>query len=175
MDGALAWPSGAAGWSVDSRRRPETVGFVAPLRTRHMNDESGRDRAGKTVLAPRGPADTPRPFGPPVRRPLPAADRPTPGWRSADIVRAVALAIVVVAGAIALWEASTVVLVVFLGVLFGLAISSGVDRLVRLHIPRGLGAVIVVVAVAWILALIGALIAPTLTEQGREIRSRLPD
>src|SRR5581483_7085972 len=83
-----------------------------------------------------------------------------PGWRTVDIARATAVALFVVATAVGLWKASTVVLVVFLGVLFGLAISSGVDRLVRLHIPRGLGAVIVVVAVAWILAL---------------IRSRLPD
>jgi predicted PurR-regulated permease PerM len=97
------------------------------------------------------------------------------GWRSADIVRAVSIAIAVACAAIGLWEASTIVFTVFLGVLFGLAISSGVDRLARLHIPRGLGALVVILGVAGILGLIGALIAPTLAEQGREIQSRLPE
>lgn len=98
-----------------------------------------------------------------------------PGWRSADIVRAVALGTAVVAAAIGLWEFSTVVFVVFLGVLFGLAISSGVDYLARARIPRGIGALMVVLAVAGILALIGASIAPTLNDQIHEIESRLPD
>jgi predicted PurR-regulated permease PerM len=98
-----------------------------------------------------------------------------PGWRSADIVRAVALGVAVVAAAVGLWNASTVVFTVFLGVLFGLAISSGVDYLARLHIPRGIGAFVVVLAVAGLLGLIGASIAPTVTSQLREIQSRLPD
>lgn len=97
------------------------------------------------------------------------------GWRSADIVRAVALGVAVVAAAIGIWNASTVVFTVFLGILFGLAISSGVDYLVRLHIPRGIGAFVVVLAVGGILALIGASIAPTVSSQLHEIQSRLPD
>lgn len=97
------------------------------------------------------------------------------GWRSADVVRAVSLGVMVVAAAVGLWEASTVVFTVFFGVLFGLAISSGVDRLARWRVPRGLGAVIVVLGVAGVLALIGASIAPTITDQVHEIQSRLPD
>jgi predicted PurR-regulated permease PerM len=100
---------------------------------------------------------------------------PRPGWRSADVVRAVALGLGVIASAVAIWEASTVVFTVFLGVLFGLAISSGVDQLARLHIPRGLGAFIVVLGFVGILSLIGLLIAPTVAEQGREIESRIPE
>src|SRR5579862_8735086 len=108
-------------------------------------------------------------------RPSVPGGPPRPGWRSADVVRAVALGLGVVAGAVALWEASTIVFTVFLGVLFGLAISSGVDRLARLHVPRGLGAFIVVLGFAGILSLIGLSIAPTLADQGREIESRVPE
>jgi predicted PurR-regulated permease PerM len=97
------------------------------------------------------------------------------GWRSRDILRAAALGLGVLAVAVGVWEASTVVFTVFLGILFGLAIASGVDQLARLRIPRGLGALIVVLAVAGLLTLLGALMAPVLSEQGREIRSRLPE
>ncbi len=97
------------------------------------------------------------------------------GWRSADIVRAAALGTAVVAAAIGLWEASTVIFTVFLGALFGLAISSGVDLLARLRIPRAIGALLVVLGVAGLLALIGAAIAPTVGDQVREIQSRLPE
>jgi predicted PurR-regulated permease PerM len=97
------------------------------------------------------------------------------GWRSRDIIRAAALTIAVLALAVAIWEASTVLFTVFLGILFGLAISSGVDQLARLRIPRGLGALMVVLAVVGLLTLAGALMAPVLSEQGREIRARLPE
>ncbi len=97
------------------------------------------------------------------------------GWRSRDIIRAAALGIGVLAVAVGVWESSSVLFTVFLGILFGLAISSGVDQLARLRIPRGLGALIVVLAAAGALALLGALMAPVLSEQGREIRSRLPE
>ena len=97
------------------------------------------------------------------------------GWRSRDIIRAAALTIAVLAVAVAIWEASTVLFTVFLGILFGLAISSGVDQLARLRIPRGIGALLVVLAVVGLLTLTGALMAPVLSEQGREIRARLPE
>jgi predicted PurR-regulated permease PerM len=122
-----------------------------------------------------GALSAPRSRSPAVSRKTSETEHRRPGWRSADIVRAVALGVVVVAAAIGLWNASTVVFTVFLGILFGLAISSGVDYLTRLHIPRGLGAPIVVLAVAGVLALIGASIAPTINDQLREIQSRLPD
>jgi predicted PurR-regulated permease PerM len=97
------------------------------------------------------------------------------GWRSRDIIRAAALTIAVLALTVAIWEASTVLFTVFLGILFGLAISSGVDQLARLRIPRGIGALLVVLAVVGLLTLTGALMAPVLSEQAREIRSRLPE
>ena len=97
------------------------------------------------------------------------------GWGSGEIVRATAIVVAVVAGAVGFWLASTVVFTVFLGVLFGLAISDVAGRLVRFHIPRPLGALMVVVGSVGLLVLIGILLAPTLTAQGREIRSRLPE
>jgi predicted PurR-regulated permease PerM len=96
-------------------------------------------------------------------------------WSSGDIIRATALVIGVTAFAVALWLASTVVFCVFLGVLFGLPISDIAGRLTRFYIPRALGALLVVVLGAGLLTLTGALMAPTLAEQAREIRSRLPD
>jgi predicted PurR-regulated permease PerM len=97
------------------------------------------------------------------------------GWRSRDIIRAAALGVGVLALAVGIWEASTVLFTVFLGILFGLAISSGVDQLSRLRIPRGIGALLVVLAAIGLFTLAGALMAPVLGEQGREIRSRLPE
>lgn len=97
------------------------------------------------------------------------------GWRSNDIFRAATITVAVVGAAVGLWEASNVVFTVFLGVLFGVAISSGVDRLERLHVPRGIGALLILSAALGILVLIGALMAPVLSEQGREVRSRLPE
>jgi predicted PurR-regulated permease PerM len=107
--------------------------------------------------------------------PTPRLAAGSSGWGSADIARGAAIMVAVVAAAVGLWAASTIVLTVFLGVLFGLAISSGVDVLARLRIPRGLGALMVVLGVAGVLALLGAMIAPTVGVQAREIQSRLPE
>jgi predicted PurR-regulated permease PerM len=91
------------------------------------------------------------------------------------VVRTTVVVIAVVAGALALWYASTIVLFVFLGVLLGLPLVAGVDRLKRYHIPRPLGALILVVAILACLAGLGASMAPTLSEQAGEIQSRLPE
>ena len=72
------------------------------------------------------------------------------------------------------WIASPLFLAAFLGVLFGLAVEGGVDRLQRLRIPRGLGAFLIVFAFYGALVGLGAWMAPTLREQGAELRTRLP-
>jgi predicted PurR-regulated permease PerM len=59
-------------------------------------------------------------------------------------------------------------------VLFGLAVEGGVDRLQRFRIPRGIGAALIVVAFFALLFGLGAWMAPTLREQARELRTRLP-
>ena len=99
----------------------------------------------------------------------------TPGWRSRDIVRAAALVIAVVAAARGLWYASTVIFAVFLGVLFGLGLGAGVDRLQRFHVPRGIAAPTLLLAIIAAIVGLGALTAPTLTTQVRELQSRAPE
>jgi predicted PurR-regulated permease PerM len=132
----------------------------------------GRADPGRSKAASHDKASQDKPE--PHERRAPAPPQSS-GWRSRDIIRAAALGIGVLALAVGVWESSTVLFTVFLGILFGLAISSGVDQLARLRIPRGLGALIVVLAAAGVLTLLGALMAPVLSEQGREIRSRLPE
>jgi predicted PurR-regulated permease PerM len=73
------------------------------------------------------------------------------------------------------WFANLLVLTAFLGVLFGLAVSSGVDRLTRWRLPRGLSAALIVICFFASLFGFGAWMAPTLHAQGIELRRRLPD
>ena len=74
-----------------------------------------------------------------------------------------------------LWVAHELFFVVFLGTLFGLAVSSAVDRLERFRIPRGIGAAMVVIGFLAILGGFGAWMAPTLRQQSRELRVKLPE
>jgi predicted PurR-regulated permease PerM len=97
------------------------------------------------------------------------------GWRSTDILRTAALVIAMYVALQLLWFANALVLTTFLAVLFGLAVSAGVDRLERLRIPRGLGAAMIVLSFFGLLVLLGLAMAPTLREQGAELRRRLPE
>src|SRR4029079_6896693 len=90
-------------------------------------------------------------------------------WRSGDILRATALVTSHVLALVLLWVASDIVLTAFLGVLFGLAVGAGADRLTRLRIPRGVGAALVAFGFIGILYAIGAAIAPTVREQATEL------
>jgi predicted PurR-regulated permease PerM len=97
------------------------------------------------------------------------------GWRNADVLRATALVIAVYLAARLFWMASPLFFVAFLGILFGLAVASGVDHLARFRIPRGLGAALIVIAFFGLLIGFGAWMAPTIRSQATEIRHRLPD
>jgi predicted PurR-regulated permease PerM len=97
------------------------------------------------------------------------------GWQSRDVLRAAALAIALYVALRLFWYAYELFFVVFLGVLFGLAVSSAVDRLRRFRIPRGIGAAIVVVGFYALLGGFFAWMAPTLRHQSRELRTRLPE
>lgn len=97
------------------------------------------------------------------------------GWQSRDIVRATALAMGLYFGARLVWMAHPLFLVAFLGVLFGLAVSSGVDRLTRWRIPRGVGAALIVITFIGALVGFGAGVAPVLRTQGVELRKKLPE
>ncbi len=73
------------------------------------------------------------------------------------------------------WFTNQLFLVSFLGILFGLAVSAGVDQLQRwLHIPRGLGAFLVVFGFLAILAGFFAWSGPALAAQSRELKTKLP-
>lgn len=97
------------------------------------------------------------------------------GWRNADVLRAAALVIAVYLSVRLFWLANPLFFTAFLGILFGLAVAAGVDRLARFHIPRGVGAALIVVAFFGLLFGFGAWMAPTIRAQATELRHRLPD
>lgn len=97
------------------------------------------------------------------------------GWRSRDVVRTAALVLAMYLALRLLWLANALFLTVFLGVLFAIAISAGVDRLQRFRIPRGVGAALIVIAFLSLLGGFGAWVAPTLRSQGTELRQKLPE
>lgn len=97
------------------------------------------------------------------------------GWRSRDVARAAALALGVYWLAKLFWVANPLFLTAFLGVLFGLAVSAGVDRLARVPIPRGAKAGLIVLTFIAALVGFGAAVAPTLREQGGELQRKIPE
>jgi predicted PurR-regulated permease PerM len=133
----------------------------------------------------RGPAGDPQANAtdPARRRSLPSAEvgrgevrhRRQTGWRSRDVVRTAALVLAMYLVLRLIWFANALFLTLFLGVLFGIAVSAGVDRLQRLRVPRGMGAALIVVAFFALLAGFGAWVAPTLRAQGTELKQKLPE
>ena len=99
---------------------------------------------------------------------------PSHGWRSRDILRATALVIALYWLLRLLWFANPLVLAAFLGTLFGLAVTAGVDQLQRFRVPRGVGAFVIVFGFLGLLGGFFAWSGPTLAEQSRELRNRLP-
>jgi predicted PurR-regulated permease PerM len=96
-------------------------------------------------------------------------------WRARDIAGATAVVLAVTLGCVGAWFASAIFLFVFLGILFGLALTAGVDLLARFRVPRALAALVWVAIVFGALGGIGRWIAPTLGAQFSDIRSRLPE
>ena len=97
------------------------------------------------------------------------------GWHSKDVARAAALVIGIYLAIQLVWFANQLILVAFLGVLFGLAVEAGVDRLERLRIRRGIGAALIVVTFFALLFGVGAWITPTIREQSVELRAKIPE
>lgn len=104
----------------------------------------------------------------------PERRRRVPGWQSRDILRAGVLLTGLWVFLKLIWFANPLILTVFLGVLFGLAVEGGVDRLQRFRIPRGVAAALIVAGFFALLVGLGIWMAPTLREQARELRTRLP-
>jgi predicted PurR-regulated permease PerM len=131
-----------------------------------------------TEPARREPPDISRPAAPPLTVPAdPGRDRRrrAVGWRSKDILRTAALVMAMYLGLRLLWFANALFLTAFIGILFGLAVSSGVDHLTRWRIPRGVGAALVVLSFIGLLVGFGAWVAPTIRSQAVELRHRLPE
>ena len=77
----------------------------------------------------------------------PAAKAKDPGWRTRDILRATLIVAGVVVALQLVWVGRSVVLLGFFGVLLGITLAAGVDRLERFRVPRGVGAVLIVALV----------------------------
>jgi predicted PurR-regulated permease PerM len=92
-----------------------------------------------------------------------------------DAVRIAAAVVGLAIVALLFWETRNLVLTVFLGVLFALAVSAGADRLQRYRIPRGISAPLLVLGVIGILAGFGTWIGPTVRTQTRELKTKLPE
>lgn len=92
-----------------------------------------------------------------------------------DALRTAAIVVGLSIALLLLWVARNLVLTVFLGVLFALAVSAGADRLQRWKIPRGVAAPLIVFAFIGLVAAFGSWIGPTVREQTTELRTKLPE
>lgn len=97
------------------------------------------------------------------------------GWRAGDIARSTIIVLAVFGAARVLVASRTLVFVAFLGVLLGLAVGAGAERLQRLGVPRGLAAGGIVVTAILLLVGFGALSGPTIRTQYIDLRERLPE
>jgi len=75
-----------------------------------------------------------------------------------------------------IWVAQTVFLTAFLGILFGLAVSAGVDWVhSRVRAPRGLIAALIVLGSAGAIVAFFAVSGPVLATQSQELQTKLPE
>ena len=120
--------------------------------------------------------ETARTPTPPTAVPAKERRRRQVGWRTADVMRAAAAVIGMYLVIRLIWVAQTVFLTAFLGVLFGLAVSAGVDWVrARIRLPRGLLAAIIVLGSAGAIVGFFAISGPVLATQSRELRTKLPE
>jgi predicted PurR-regulated permease PerM len=104
----------------------------------------------------------------------PASQPRDSGWRTRDILRATTIVAAVYVALQLLWVGRSVFLIGFFGVLLGIVLTAGVDRLQRFRIPRGIGAVLIVLLVFGALTGLGLLVAPQIGRQFGELRQQLP-
>jgi predicted PurR-regulated permease PerM len=115
-----------------------------------------------------------------TRMPAPGHDRASgrrynAAWQSKDVLRAAAIVLGLWIALRLLWFAQAIVLTAFLGVLFGLAVTAGVDWLARRRVPRGIGAAVVTFGTIALVVGFFAWAAPTLRGQSRELQNKLPE
>lgn len=104
--------------------------------------------------------------------PLPPERR---GWRTADVARASIIVLAVWFGLQLLWSVSSLVFLVFLATLFGLAVGSGVDYLERFRIRRGIASALIVLGTLGTIGGVLAWTAPTLVTQGKQLQTDFPE
>ena len=104
--------------------------------------------------------------------PLPPERR---GWRTADLARASIVALAVWFGLQLAWSVSSLLFLVFLATLFGLAVGRGVDVLERFRIRRGIAAALIVLGTLGTIGGVLAWTAPTLIEQGKQLQTEFPE
>ncbi len=104
--------------------------------------------------------------------PLPPAHR---GWRTGDLVRAAVIVFTVWFAFQLVWSVSSLVFLVFLATLFGLAVASGVDYLERYGIRRGVGSALLVAGTLGGIGTGLGFAAPTLVKQGMQLQTELPE
>jgi len=93
-----------------------------------------------------------------------------------DLVRAALVVVATLVGLQLLWSARFLVLTAFLGVLFGLAASQGVDWMqARMRIKRSAAAALIVFGTVISLVFVGLWTGPTLAVQSQELRTKLPE
>ncbi len=141
---------------------PELCGSPIAIAASMIDQPSPKRRPERRLPGPPGPP----PDGERRRRVM--------GWRSRDILRTAALLAGIWIFLQLLWFAHAIFFLIFLGVLFGLGLSAGVDQLERIRIPRVAGTLLLVAAIFSAFSLIGAMIAPQLVQQGQELQTRLP-
>ncbi len=98
------------------------------------------------------------------------------GWRTSDVLRAAAAVAAMYLVLRLIWIAQTVFLTAFLGVLFGLAVSAGVDWVrPRVRAPRGLIAALIVLGSAGAIVGFFVVSGPVLATQSHELQTKLPE
>lgn len=97
-----------------------------------------------------------------------------PPWPTAAILRTIVLVFTVLIALRFLWLVRSVVIIAFVAVLFGLVMTPAVDWLERRRIRRGLAAPLLVLAFLGLLTGFGALLAPTVRDQSRDLEENLP-
>ena len=104
------------------------------------------------------------------------ADQPAVTTRRSipNTLRVVALVLGAAVLLLFLWTARSLVLTTFLAVIAGLAVSRATDWLQKRHIPRGVGAPLVILAVIGAVGGVVAAIAPTVREQARDLTTQVP-
>ena len=96
-------------------------------------------------------------------------------WRTVEIAKATLVVLGVWFGLQLLWSVSSLVFLVFLATLFGLAVGRGVDVLERFGIRRGIASALIVFGAIGAIGSILALSAPTLLRQGKLLQTEVPD